>query len=84
LVLAVLLAGSVQFVVPTAHACPPQNLNTNDCVPDGETGLVDPTVCPILAAVAPGIPGVIGITPEGDTTVGVVGPVWDCPPYGNA
>jgi hypothetical protein len=46
-------------------------------------GDVDPTVCPILASLSPGIPGVVEITPEGDTTIDGFGPFWDCPPYGN-
>jgi hypothetical protein len=44
---------------------------------------LDPTICTLLKAAAPGIPGVVDITPEGDTTVVGVGPFWDCPPYGN-
>jgi hypothetical protein len=44
---------------------------------------LDPVICAVLSAAAPGIPGVIDITPEGDTTLAVVGPFWDCPPYGN-
>jgi hypothetical protein len=48
-----------------------------------ERDVIDPQVCPLLAAAAPGIPGVIDITPEGDTTIAVLGPFWDCPPYGN-
>jgi hypothetical protein len=48
-----------------------------------ERDVIDPLVCPLLASAAPGIPGVVDITPEGDTTLAVVGPFWDCPPYGN-
>jgi hypothetical protein len=44
---------------------------------------LDTVVCPILASLAPGIPGVVDIAPEGDVTLAVLGPVWDCPPYGN-
>jgi hypothetical protein len=44
---------------------------------------LDTIICPILASVAPGIPGVVDINAEGDTTLAVVGPFWDCPPYGN-
>jgi hypothetical protein len=44
---------------------------------------LDTVICPQLAALAPGIPGVVDITPEGDTTLVGAGPFWDCPPYGN-
>jgi hypothetical protein len=47
------------------------------------SGLLDPIVCTMHQALAPGIPGVIDITPEGDVTLAVIGPFWDCPPYGN-
>lgn len=44
------------------------------------TMIPDPVLCPILAARAPGIPGVVDITPAGD--VAVAGSTqWDCPPY---
>jgi hypothetical protein len=43
---------------------------------------LDPLICPVLAIVR-GIPGVIDINDEGDTTVIGLGPVYDCPPYGN-
>jgi hypothetical protein len=42
---------------------------------------VDPVLCPRLAALAPGVPGVVDIDPTGDTTVSGYGLVWDCPPY---
>jgi hypothetical protein len=45
--------------------------------------LLDTVICPVLASASPGIPGVIDINAEGDTTIAVVGPFWDCPPYGN-
>jgi hypothetical protein len=45
--------------------------------------LLDTVICPLLASVSPGIPGVVDINAEGDTTLAVVGPFWDCPPYGN-
>jgi hypothetical protein len=48
-----------------------------------EINYLDPIICQVLRAAAPGIPGVIDITPEGDTTIAVLGPFWDCPPYGN-
>jgi hypothetical protein len=44
--------------------------------------LLDPLVCPLLGALAPGVPGVVDVTPYGDVTVAGVGLVWDCPPYG--
>jgi hypothetical protein len=44
---------------------------------------LDPTICTVLKALAPGIPGVVDITADGDTTLAVVGPFWDCPPYGD-
>lgn len=41
---------------------------------------LDGTLCPRLAALAPGVPGVVDIDPTGDTSVaGSV--LWDCPPY---
>jgi hypothetical protein len=40
----------------------------------------DPTTCPILASLSPGVPGVVDIDSTGD--VSVLGEwVWDCPPY---
>jgi hypothetical protein len=44
--------------------------------------LVDPALCPLLAALAPGVPGVVEITPEGDVTL-PGGTKYDCPPYGD-
>jgi hypothetical protein len=42
---------------------------------------VDGVLCPLLASLAPGIPGVVDVDPDGDTTVlGQV--VRECPPYG--
>jgi hypothetical protein len=43
----------------------------------------DPVFCPIVATLSPGVPGLVDITPEGDTTIIGLGPSWDCPPYGN-
>jgi hypothetical protein len=41
---------------------------------------IDPTICPFIGMAAPGVPGVVDITPEGD--VFVVTELWyDCPPY---
>jgi hypothetical protein len=48
----------------------------------GGDGIVDPTVCPILASHSgSGVPGVVDIDSTGDTSVVGLGPVWDCPPY---
>jgi hypothetical protein len=44
---------------------------------------LDPTICTVLKALAPGIPGVVDITADGDTTLVGVGPFYDCPPYGD-
>jgi hypothetical protein len=49
----------------------------------GFGGDSDPIVCPILASFSPGIPGVVDINVEGDVTLAVAGPFWDCPPYGD-
>jgi hypothetical protein len=43
----------------------------------------DPMLCPVFASLAPGVPGVVDISYEGDVTIVGVGPFWDCPPYGN-
>lgn len=51
-----------------------------DMVPGGDLAYFDMFICPVLQALAPGVPGVV-IEPEGDTFVlGTF--VWDCPPYG--
>ena len=40
----------------------------------------DPWICDALKAAAPGVPGVVDVTPEGD--VYIAGEFfWDCPPY---
>lgn len=44
--------------------------------------LLEPTLCPVLASLAPGVPGVVDIDAEGDTAVAGLGQVRDCPPYG--
>jgi len=44
------------------------------------TAIVDPLLCPLLAAAAPGLPGVAEINGEGDVFV-IGDKVWDCPPY---
>ena len=44
----------------------------------------DAIVCPVLAALAPGVPGIVDIDSEGDVTAAEpVGWLWDCPPYGS-
>jgi hypothetical protein len=44
------------------------------------TGLIDPTICPILASLSSVSAGLI--TPEGDVILpDPIGKVWDCPPY---
>jgi hypothetical protein len=55
--------------------CPPYTVHA---------GVLDPTVsgviCPILRSWYPGIPGVVDIGWDGDTTIQPFGPRWDCPP----
>jgi hypothetical protein len=41
---------------------------------------VDPILCPLFVAAAPGVPGVVDIHPDGDLYVAGTF-VWDCPPY---
>jgi hypothetical protein len=41
---------------------------------------VDDRLCPLLASLSPGVPGVVDIDPTGDTYVGGEF-LWDCPPY---
>lgn len=51
---------------------------------DNVLSKIDPTLCPLLGSLAPGIPPAIYIDPEGDTYVGghtINEKVWDCPPY---
>jgi hypothetical protein len=50
---------------------------------DTVAGYVDPLACAVLASLSPGVPGVVDITPAGDTTIAGAGPLWDCPPYGD-
>lgn len=47
--------------------------------PEGTFG-VDSLACPLYASLAPGVPGVVDIAPDGDVWVAGV-QVWDCPPY---
>ena len=44
------------------------------------TSIPDFIICPILMAAAPGVPGVVDIEPEGDTSI-LGEPFWNCPPY---
>jgi hypothetical protein len=65
---------------------------TGLAAPAAHADPLDSTWCPILASLAPGIPGIIDITAEGDTytvishdPIGGTFEVYriDCPPYGN-
>jgi hypothetical protein len=44
------------------------------------SGALDDRLCPLLASLSPGVPGVVDVDPTGDTYVGGE-LVWDCPPY---
>jgi hypothetical protein len=44
--------------------------------------ITDPVLCPLLAAFAPGVPGVVDISPQGDVTL-PDGKTYDCPPLGS-
>lgn len=60
---------------------PPQEiLDALDAVFEA-TGAVDFLLCPLLAGLAPGVPGVVDIDSEGDVSIAGT-PFWDCPPYG--
>ena len=63
---------------------PPQEvqdlLNAAVDTVDGVVKQLDPAICAFLAALAPGVPGVADITPDGDVYVNGQ-PVYDCPPY---
>jgi hypothetical protein len=59
-------------------------------VADSVSGILPPVVaaahsvlCPVLGALAPGVPGVVDIDPSGDTSV-LGGYLVDCAPYGDA
>jgi hypothetical protein len=73
------LLTTLEDVVTTVEQTLPESLT--NFIDNIKPGIVDPTLCPVLASLAPGAPGV-DISPEGDTTI-VGDPVWDCPPYGN-
>ena len=54
-----------------------------DLLNDNVFSQIDPTICPVLAALAPGAGPVI-INSEGDIWIGSSNPedkFWDCPPY---
>ena len=44
--------------------------------------IIDPAICPVLAGLAPGVPGVVDINTQGDVFVLGDG-FFDCPPYGD-
>jgi hypothetical protein len=66
---------TVGCAAATETTIPPDEVN--DLLAAG----VDPIVCPVLALLSPGVPGVIDISPEGDVTLAGTIPFWDCPPY---
>ncbi len=51
-----------------------------DRLADASATYVDPLLCPLFVAAAPGVPGVVDIRPDGDVYVAGTA-VWDCPPY---
>jgi hypothetical protein len=55
-----------------------------DTVDAAKKAFVDPTLCPVLASRAPGVPGVVDIGPDGDTEITGSTKVvrYECPPYG--
>lgn len=80
----VLVCADVTFGATTRSTCaettasqvPPQEaLDLLDV-----TRVLDPVLCPVLATLAPGVPGVVDVTAQGDVSV-LGGKVWDCPPY---
>jgi hypothetical protein len=49
---------------------------------DGCNGpLLETVLCPVLQSLAPGLPGVVDVKPDGDVALAVVGPLFDCAPY---
>jgi hypothetical protein len=71
---------------PTEATAPPQQVQ--DAL-RGALDVVNPTVCPVLAAHAGDYPGGVEITSSGDvfvdSPVQLFGsPVYDCPPYSNS
>jgi hypothetical protein len=70
----------------TESRVPPREVqDAFDAALDAVTGVLgaDPLLCPLLGALAPGVPGVVDVKREGDVTVTGIGSVHDCPPYGN-
>jgi hypothetical protein len=78
---------------PTATSCspatrthvPPQEVidlvnQALRIIEDLKRQVLDPILCPIFRVLAPGLPPVVFITPEGDVYV-LNHKVWDCPPY---
>ena len=55
-------------------------LVTIDQILHDVTSIPDATICPIIASLSPGVPGVVDISAEGDVAVAGIG-IWDCPPY---
>lgn len=64
----------IEWWQPVSH--PPVHLPPCHQPPGG------PVECAAIAAMTPGIPGVVDIDSEGDVSVAGE-PVWDCPPYGS-
>lgn len=60
---------------PQHFQIPPQE------VLDPLNAILDGTVCPAIASLAPGMPGVVDVTPQGDVFV-AGDKIWDCPPFG--
>jgi hypothetical protein len=59
----------------TRSECPPYTVHAGVLDPE-----VSGVICPILRSWYPGIPGVVDIDWDGDTTIQPFGPRWDCPP----
>jgi hypothetical protein len=81
-------AGPVSFgtAPPNVQECMEIDSVTVEChsmpvvgIPDRT--VLDPIVCPILKALAPGLPPVVTIQPDGDLYVFSTGRLYDCPPY---
>jgi hypothetical protein len=57
-------------------------LATVDAITQPFEEAIDGLICGVLGGLAPGIPGVLDITGEGDVYLFGLG-LWDCPTYGN-
>jgi hypothetical protein len=67
--------GTVSSCAPaTTITIPPKEVN------DLIAQYLDPAICAILIALAPGVPPAVTIDPTGDTEINGA-PFWDCPPY---